>query len=75
MAKLTFDVQLHGVAVAIALLVTANARIHSASGSRNVLKHQTLIGHNYTTSHGVVQLVSLHTNETNKTIFVQTVFM
>lgn len=70
MLKLTFNVQLHGVAFAIALLVTANARIHSAACSRNILQYHTLIGHNYTTSHGVVQLVALHKNQTNKTISV-----
>lgn len=57
--KLTFYIQMHCVALAVALFVAADARIRTASGPCHVLQHQALIRHDNASRHVIVQKASL----------------
>lgn len=56
---LTFDVELDGVALPVALLVVAHASVQPRSGPRNGLQHQALVAHYRVSLDIVVKLFSL----------------
>lgn len=60
---LTSYIQLHRVALAVALAVAADARIDARPGATGVLQHEALIGHDNALGRVVLQYVALQRNE------------
>lgn len=63
-SSLTFHVQRHWVALAVAFLVTAHARVNSGTGSGYFLQHKTLIADYRARRRIVIQQLSLCADQT-----------
>lgn len=56
---LTSYIQLHGIALAVALAVAAHTRVDARPGAAGVLQHKALIGHDNALGRVVLQYVAL----------------
>lgn len=60
LSRVTFDVEVYGVAVRLSQLVVGDTGYVTGHGTRHVLQYQTLIGHYYVGRRVVHQFYALY---------------